>query len=86
AIGVTPAHRRQGVAREMLRRHLAAHDEATAWEAEVTVAERDWIEPAPHDERLAVAASLLTGAGLRPVHPEAAILGVDRRAVSYRRT
>ncbi len=84
AIGVAPAYRRRGLAREMLVRHIAAQQDATGWEAEVSVAERDWIEPATHDTRLATAASLFSAAGMHPVPATDDLRSVDRRAVIYR--
>jgi len=85
AIGVAPGHRRRGIGREVLLRHVAAHVETSAWEVEITVAERDWIEPVPHDERLAVAESLLAGAGMGRVQAGDDLRRVDRRATIYRR-
>ena len=46
AIGVAPAWRRQGLATRMLAAHVDAFDRAgTPWEATVTLAERDPVEP-----------------------------------------
>ncbi len=78
ALGVAPGHRRAGVATALLLR-LAPRD------ATVTVAERDPIEPLPHDDRVRIAGRLLERAGL-DVHPATAPLAtVDRAAITATR-
>jgi hypothetical protein len=52
----------------------------------MTVAERDWIDPAPEPERIAVAAALLSRNGFRPTGESGDVGRVDRHATIYRRT
>jgi hypothetical protein len=52
----------------------------------MTVAERDWIDPAPEPERIAVAAALLSRHGFRPTGESGDVGRVDRHATIYRRT
>jgi acetoin utilization protein AcuC len=85
AVGVSPARRGRGLARELLRRHLAAHPKATQWDAEITVAERDWIDPRPVDARLAVADALFARAGFRRMPADPEVGAIDRTAARYRR-
>jgi acetoin utilization protein AcuC len=85
AIGVSPAHRRSGLAGRMLARHLATHDAVSRWEAEVTVADRDWIEPLDRADRSSIANRLLGGAGFRPIRTDE-IRSVDPGALRFRRT
>ncbi len=71
AIGVTPAWRRQGLATRMLAAHLDAFDRAgTAWEATVTLAERDPVEPLDRSLRSAIAARMYEGAGFVADEPD----------------
>jgi GNAT superfamily N-acetyltransferase len=84
SVGVAPGHRRRGLGRELVRRHVAAHGDVDRWQAESTVAERDWIAPEPHAERLAIADSLLASAGLRATQAPPDVIRVDRAARSYR--
>jgi acetoin utilization protein AcuC len=63
AVGVAPAFRGVGLGRALLRDLVEGRRPRTAIEARVGVAERDVVDPAPVDERLAVARRLLGGAG-----------------------
>jgi acetoin utilization protein AcuC len=73
AVGVAPAFRRQGLAAAMLARHVAVRRPGDrSLVANVTVAERDPIEPLPVELRASIARRLLDGAGFTPVT-------VDRR-------
>jgi acetoin utilization protein AcuC len=83
AIGVAPDVRRRGLGRELLRRHLDAHPAATRWEAELTVAERDWLDPDPITDPQAIAAALFGGAGFRARTPSDGSGRVDRRATVF---
>jgi acetoin utilization protein AcuC len=86
ALGVAPEYRSRGLGRELLRRHLSAHADRVRWSVEVSVAERDWLEPAPHADRLAVARKLFESVGFRgsPAAPDAA--RVDHDAMLYSRS
>jgi GNAT superfamily N-acetyltransferase len=70
ALGVAPAYRRGGLAGRLLADHLAL-DRVASWEATVSVAERDWVEPLDVDVRFAIARRLLERVGfeLRPAPP-----------------
>jgi len=66
-VGVAPAFRARGLGSELLRRHVlrSGADPDEAWEAVVTVAERDPFEPLARATRAAIARRLLEGAGFR---------------------
>jgi ribosomal protein S18 acetylase RimI-like enzyme len=70
ALGVAPGYRRGGLAGRLLAEHLAL-EPAVSWEATVTVAERDWVDPLDVDVRASIARRLLERAGfaLRPAPP-----------------
>jgi acetoin utilization protein AcuC len=59
AMGVAPEARRRGLASELFKRHLASFDQATAWSAIVTAAERDPVEPLDRALRATIARRLL---------------------------
>jgi ribosomal protein S18 acetylase RimI-like enzyme len=63
AVGVAPEARRHGLATELLARHLASFDRATAWSATVTGAERDPVEPLDRAVRASIARRLLERTG-----------------------
>ena len=63
AVGVSPAWRRQGLATELLARHVGAFDSATAWTATITAAERDPVEPLDRAVRATIARRLLEQSG-----------------------
>lgn len=65
AVGVAPAHRQVGLAGAMLREHLAAGSDGERWDALVTLAERDPIEPLARVTRERIARRILEGAGLK---------------------
>ena len=78
ALGVAPDHRRADLATAMLR---ASH----ARTAEVTVAERDPIDPWPHALRAGVGRSVFEAAGFRVSPAAADVRSVDPRAISATR-
>ena len=63
AIGVAPGARRRGLATQLLSRHLASFDPATAWSATVTGAERDPVEPLDRNLRATIARRLFERSG-----------------------
>jgi ribosomal protein S18 acetylase RimI-like enzyme len=64
AVGVAPPARRQGLATAMLRAHVQAFDAGgTRWNATVTVAERDPVEPLDRAVRSAIAVRIFESAG-----------------------
>ncbi len=82
ALGVAPAWRRQGVATALLQARLEADRPGDADDAaEVTVAERDVVEPSDHASRMDIARRLLTGAGYRVDSADPALRRVDPRAL-----
>ena len=81
-VGVAPALRGRGLGSELLRRHVrAAADSAEAWEAVVTVAERDPIEPLARASRAVIARRLLEGAGFRVGRATGPVGSADPEAV-----
>lgn len=85
AVGVAPAHRRAGLAGAMLRAHLAAGSDGERWEALVTLAERDPIEPLDRTTRERIARRLLEGAGFTLMRPSGSIAAADPGALTARR-
>jgi acetoin utilization protein AcuC len=82
ALGVAPAWRRQGIATALLAAHRETLRPGDAEDvAEVTVAERDVVEPLEHGARLEIATRLFEAAGwqVRPASESAR--RVDRRAI-----
>jgi GNAT superfamily N-acetyltransferase len=84
---VAPAARRQGLATELLRRHLttsftspAASD--AAWQATVTVGERDPVEPLDHALRMSIARRILERAGFQLEPAPERLTAVDPSAIS----
>ncbi len=75
ALGVAPAWRRQGLGGRL----LAAAE--TARRAEVTVAERDPVEPLDRDVRSLVASRLLLGAGFRVEPAPSEVRAIDPAAI-----
>ena len=85
AMGVTPEARRGGLATELLTRHLASFEPATAWSAIVTGAERDPVEPLDRTLRATVARRLLERTGFH-VQPAGGSLGrADPEAIEATR-
>jgi acetoin utilization protein AcuC len=85
ALGVAPACRRAGLATRLLGAHVASvrpGDEA--WEALVTVAERDVVEPLAVDVRRAIARRLLEGVGFVVRQPPPEVSRIDPGAVAAR--
>jgi acetoin utilization protein AcuC len=80
AIGVAPAYRRQGVARELLRRQGT-----TPAYAHVTVAERDVVDPAPRATRSEIARRLLGGAGFDVRTADEPVRSFDPGAITAHR-
>jgi acetoin utilization protein AcuC len=86
AIGVAPAERRAGLATRMLREHVEGMrpgDVEVA--AEVTMAERDVVEPFDVRERAAIARRLLTSAAFEVEAADAGLTAVDPTASVGRR-
>ena len=81
AVGVAPGHRQHGLATELLRRHVAAAGPSPRWEAALTLAERDPVEPLPRVTRTAVGRRLLEGAGFRVERPAGAVGAADPGAL-----
>ena len=73
ALGVAPGWRRQGLATTLMRASGAST-------AEVTVAERDPVEPLAHRDRAAIARRVLETAGFQVSPAEASVRGVDPMA------
>ena len=82
ALGVAPAHRREGLAGRVLAGHVSSDRISTA---EVTLAERDVIEPLDRAERASIARRLLTKAGYRVEAAAGAVRTVDPAAIVGRR-
>jgi acetoin utilization protein AcuC len=80
-LGVAPAERRQGLATELLRRHVGAGGPEVAWDALVTVAERDPIEPLPRAIRATIARRLLEMNGFAVERPLGPVGSADPRAL-----
>jgi len=78
ALGVAPAWRRQGIGTALLRASAART-------GEVTVAERDPLDPLPQFDRVAIARRLLEGAGFRIQPAAATTRAVDAMALSASR-
>ena len=86
AVGVAPADRRAGLATRMLREHVEGMRPGDVEVvAEVTVAERDAVEPLDVRERVSIARRLLTSAGFEVGAADAAIRAIDPTAIVGRR-
>jgi len=86
AVGVAPTHRRRGLGRELLGRHVRLADaSAGPWDAAVTVAERDPFEPLARSTRAAIARGLLEGAGFRVERAAGPVGAADPEALVARR-
>jgi acetoin utilization protein AcuC len=77
-LGVAPGHRRAGLGGALLR-------VSSATSAEITVAERDPVEPASHQERMDVARRLLASAGFAVVPAGATVRSIDPKALTATR-
>ena len=80
AVGVAPGARRRGLASRLLAAHLEAGGPATTWDATVTVAERDPVEPLARELRTSIAERLFARAGFRAAPPDRLVGEVDRGA------
>ena len=86
-VWVAPPARRQGLAGELLRRHVATPFEAapSEWRATVTVGERDPVEPLDHGLRMSIARRLLERAGFAITPPPQRVVDIDPSAISATR-
>jgi ribosomal protein S18 acetylase RimI-like enzyme len=82
ALGVEPAHRRQRLGGKLLEAHASADRASTA---EVTLAERDVLEPLDRAVRASIARRLLERAGYRVESAAGAVRSVDPAAIAARR-
>ena len=82
AIGGEPGHRRQGLAGSLLAAHATGEHASIA---EVTVAERDVVEPLDRADRASIASRLLTRAGYRVEPAGEPVRTVDPAAFVARR-
>ena len=86
-VWVAPPARRQGLAEELLRRHVATPFELapSEWRATVTVGERDPVEPLDHGLRMSIARRLLERAGFAITPPPQRVVDIDPSAISATR-
>jgi ribosomal protein S18 acetylase RimI-like enzyme len=82
ALGVGPGHRRQGLAGRVLEAH-ASRERASL--AQVTLAERDVLEPLDRADRATIARRLLMRAGYRVESAAAPVRSIDPSAIVGRR-
>ena len=80
-LGVAPAHRQQGLATELLRRHIQAAGPDAGWDALVTVAERDPVEPLARATRAGIARRLLEADGFTVDRPRGEVGSADPQAL-----
>lgn len=78
ALGVAPASRRQGIGRALVQALVSIPDPLSA---EVTFAERDWIQPMEPAIRGAIAGDLLAGAGFRIQPADPMVRRIDPHAI-----
>ncbi len=82
ALGVAPSFRRQGLGAALLAAFASADGSgATKYAADITLAERDPIEPFDRALRSQIASRLLEGAGFRVQPADPALRGPDPTAV-----
>ncbi len=87
ALGIAPAARRSGLGRRLLSEHLATLRPGDAVvRAEVTVAERDPIDPIPVEDRRATARRVLEAAGFRDDALPSDVRAADPTALAFVRT
>lgn len=86
AVGVAPAARGQGLAGRLLAAHLASLPSGATVAAEITVAERDPVDPLPVEERRATADALFARAGFRSVPSSPEVHAEDPTAIAWART
>ena len=80
ALGVAPDYRRQGLATALLATHTVSGSFAT-----VTLAERDPIDPLPHDVRASIAGRLFNSAGFESGAADDTIRSIDPAAITARK-
>lgn len=82
ALGVAPDWRRRGLATRLLQAHVADPTMVGVEQtAEITVAERDVVEPLEHGVRVSIARRLLDGAGYAVTAGDPTVRLVDPRAL-----
>ena len=81
-LGVAPGHRQRGLAERLLRAHVDTLGPALEIAAEITVAERDPVDPLDGGLRRAVARRLLESSRFEVVPAESAVRSADPAAVS----
>ncbi len=87
ALGVAPAWRRAGLGHRLLAANVAGGRPGDVdHAAEVTLAERDVVEPLDRLERAAVARRLLDRAGFRVAPADPALRGIDPLAIVAERS
>lgn len=87
AIGVSPAYRRQGLAKRLLEAHVNAFGRAaTHWSATVTLAERDPVEPLDRTLRGSIAARIYESAGFTSEAVDRPLRDADPGARQFVRT
>ena len=84
AVGVAPAWRRAGLARDLLAVERSRPDGSAAV-VEVSMAERDVVEPLDRSVRAAVARRLLEGAGFGIATPDANLQAIDPLLIALER-
>jgi acetoin utilization protein AcuC len=80
-LGVAPARRREGLATELLRRHVEVAGPDASWDAAATVAERDPVEPLAGSTRAAIARRLLERNGFSVDRPRGEVGSADPRSL-----
>ncbi len=84
ALGVAPEWRREGIARDLLAVERARPDGCAA-RAEVSLAERDVVDPLDRSLRASVARGLLEGAGFAVIPPDVDLQAIDTLLLSMER-
>ncbi len=81
ALGVAPSFRRRGLGTALLEACVTSGTGGTEYTADVTLAERDPIEPFDRALRAQIAGRLLVGAGFRIESADPALRGPDPAAI-----
>lgn len=84
ALGVAPGWRGNGLARALLDAERSRAD-GTAMSAEISMAERDVVEPLDRSQRASIARRLFEGAGFRVVPPESHLQSIDAMLLALER-